>query len=92
MPGALASLNGSRAGSLIIEQNRPQTGALHDVDPYVFSAVEEPLVPAEVLKACHAAIQACRGSHAWETSVPQTLLAQTALAAAVRMPGHSDAP
>lgn len=93
MPGTLASLDGSRAGSLIIEQNRAaDRGTLHDVDPYVFSAVEEPLVPAEVLKACHAAIHACRGSHAWETSVTQTLLAQTAWAAAVRMPGYPDAP
>lgn len=93
MPGTLASLDGSRAGSLILEQNRAATRATgRDVGPYVFSAVEEPLVAVEVLKACHAASHACRGSHAWETSVAQTLLVQTAWAAAVRMPGYADAP
>lgn len=90
-PGTLTSLDGTSAGVLIREQNH-QSVHVEALPPYMFREVNEPLIPVEVLKACHAISYACRNAPAWGSSVAHTLVTQTAWAAAVRMPGYSEAP
>lgn len=90
-PGTLTSLDGTSAGVLIREQNH-QSVRIEQVATYTFREVTEPLIPVEVLKACHAISYACRNAPAWGTSVAHTLVTQTSWAAAVRMPGYSEAP
>lgn len=91
MPGSLTSLDGTRAGTLIRQMN---TIVQHLGSPaeYTYRPVPGPLIPVEVIKACHAAIHTCSRAPYWETSVAHTLLTKTAWAAAVRVPGYAEAP
>lgn len=58
---------------------------------YVFSAVEWPQPPVQVLKAVHAYEHLCRNLAAWQGSVAQQLLAAVERAAMERLPGYSEA-
>lgn len=59
---------------------------------YLFRPITTPLHPVEVIKAVHAADQACSSSPTWANSRPQRLIAAVITAAEHRLAGYGDAP
>lgn len=88
---ALVGVSAAHAGRILWQQNLDAAGA-GVVTDYEFRAVEEPLDPVEVLKACHCYEDTCGGRPGWDSSVAARLIRSIGCAATQRLPGYSMAP
>ena len=83
-------LSSDQTAALLLALHGLVTGSAAPAN-YVFSAVDWPQPPVQVLKAVHSYEHLCQNLPAWDGSVAQQLLAALARAAMERLPGYSEA-
>lgn len=89
------------SANIASEQAKKRLGRLEPKDAgalqmatrdYTWRPVTDPYQPIDVLKACHAALEACNHAPQWTSTRLHHTLCMLAVAAAQRLPGYDTAP